>query len=82
MAGEAEHDGPVCRMAFPRGAQGSHELDDDASEPRLRGDFQMFGKVQARPHRADRVRGGRADSHAKHVPDGQRAGSLFGGNLA
>ena len=55
MAGEAEHDGPVRRMAFSRGAQGSHELDDDASEPRLRGDFQMFGKVQARPHGADRV---------------------------
>ena len=82
MAGEAEHDGPVRRMAFSRGAQGTHELDDDAPEPRLRRDSQMFGEVQARPHGADRVRGGRADSHAKHVPDGQGARSLFGGDLA
>ena len=82
VAGEAEHDGPVRRMALPRGAQGAHELDDDAPELRPRRDSQMFGEVQARPHRTDRVRGGRADSHAKHVPDRQGARSLFCGDLA
>ncbi len=87
VSGQAEQDRAVGAVPAPRRPERAEQVDGDASGGAIGigggvevGEF--HGEGAPGPHRADRVRGRRADADAEHVEQGERVGGVLGRDLA
>lgn len=80
MTGQAEKNRPIGAVAATGRTEGTEKVNGDAFGLVEVGEF--HGEGAPGPHRADRVRGRRADAYAEHVEHGERVGGVLGRDLA